>query len=88
VNHRVESTELDSIPREWLNELADSGGLCESCGGVHIPDIDTAILALTAQREANVDVPHCTCSKCRTCVGFRLAVESIARSRQPNEEMT
>jgi hypothetical protein len=86
VEQKVEASEMHFIPEEWLKELAASGAICEVCGGVHVPDIDTAILALTAQQETGVEVPYCTCDGCRVCEAFRTAVASLAREHQLRED--
>jgi hypothetical protein len=86
VEHKVEDTQAESIPQEWLKELAASGAICEVCAGVHIPDIDTALLALTAQRETGIEIPYCTCEECRVCEAFRTAVASLAREHQLRED--
>jgi hypothetical protein len=70
------------IPKELIEELAVNGGVCDQCGGVHVPSIDSAILLLTAERESGIEVPHCSCGQCPVCSGFRTAVNAIARSQQ------
>ena len=67
----------DSIPPDLLEELAASGALCETCGGLHVPDIATAIMAIRGREETRIRLPWCSCD-CRTCNEFR---KSIRRFR-------
>lgn len=75
------------IPEEWLSDLAASGGICVHCGGVHVPNIDTALSAMTAARDTDVEIPYCSCDGCPVCERFRAAIATLARSSQTTEEV-
>jgi hypothetical protein len=72
-----------SISAEAIAELAESGGLCSECGGLHIPRIDVAILAVHAARKSGV-IPFCHCESCPICREFREGLHR-ARSSQPSQ---
>jgi hypothetical protein len=73
-----------NISAEAIAELAESGGLCSECGGLHIPRIDVAILALNAERNSGVKIPFCHCESCPICREFREGLHR-ARSSQPSQ---
>lgn len=66
-----------NISAEAIAELAESGGLCPSCGGIHISRIEVAIIAVNAARESGVAMPNCRCDDCATCRPFREAVRQV-----------
>lgn len=66
-----------SISAEAIAELAESGGLCADCGGLHISRIEVAIIAVNAARESGVKIPNCRCGDCKTCLPFRNAVREV-----------
>lgn len=68
---------MSEIPEESLKELVQSGAVCATCSGIHIPDIDAAIFASTAATESGVRLPVCSCETCGVCRPFREAVEKI-----------
>jgi hypothetical protein len=83
----TERSDRERIPKEWLVDLAASGAICDVCAGIHLPNIETAIVALTAQRESDFDVPYCSCEGCKVCEGFRVAVEAMAQSPSLTREL-
>jgi len=58
------------MDQKQLHRLAEGGGLCHTCGGVHTPKVDQAILAAAA------GLPACNCS-CSICAKFNTAVKDI-----------
>jgi hypothetical protein len=66
-----------TISAEAIAELAESGGLCSECGGLHISRIEIAIIAVNAARESGVDLPTCRCETCGTCRAFRQTIREI-----------
>ena len=64
-----------------VRDLAAAGALCESCGGMCVPTITVAILALNAAREVGFQVPWCVCAECPACRPFHEAVVAHAASR-------
>lgn len=74
-----------SIRQHDLDELAASGALCVDCGGVCVPDVDTAIILNQAARQARVEIPRCTCiDRCPVCKSFHAAITAFVR-RGDNE---
>jgi hypothetical protein len=65
-----------SISADAIAALAESGGLCAECGGIHISRIEVAIIAVNAARESGVSMPTCRCD-CATCRPFREAVREV-----------
>ena len=61
-----------------IQRLAKSGGLC-ACGGVHVPQLDYAILA------SLTDLPFCECEDCRICAPVREALEAL-QAETANED--
>ncbi len=62
-----------------LTQLAKAGGICD-CGGVHITNIDQALLAVQAA------LPFCEC-ECPICEPFASALERIIRqNHEPNAD--
>lgn len=72
-----------SITDKALQELAASGALCSDCGGLCLPSIEVAIVAVHAARAANVNIPFCTCLECRACRPLRDALDRLAIERPP-----
>jgi len=66
-----------SISAEAIADLAESGGLCAECGGVHVQRIEVAILLVNAARESGVTIPACRCGSCPVCTPFRNAVRAV-----------
>ena len=64
---------------QTVRDLAEAGAICESCGGVHIPDIDTAILA----QDSNLH--WCDCEACQPCAEFRAALLRL-RDQKPETD--
>jgi hypothetical protein len=58
----------------WLRELAETGAICETCGGIHLISIEVAILAIDA------DLPGCECVECRPCEKLRNALGPLAEA--------
>ena len=56
------------MDQQHLRELAEAGGLCDGCGGVHTPRIEHAILA------DHADPPLCDCEDCPICRPVREAL--------------
>ena len=81
-------TPPDSIPEEWVRELAAAGALCEKCGGLHIVSMDQLVIALHAHKTPRVTVPWCTCAEeCPTCAPFLTKVgPAIAALQRDHEE--
>ena len=74
-----------SISAEAIAELAESGGICPECGGLHISRIEVAIIAVSAARESGVKMPTCRCEKCKTCRPFREALRAVmTTARSPS----
>jgi hypothetical protein len=72
-----------SISAEAIAELAESGGLCADCGGLHIGRIEVAIIVVNAARQSGVELPTCHCNDCSVCRPFHdavLAMRTAARS--------
>jgi hypothetical protein len=65
------------IPEEAVSELVASGAVCPDCGGVHIGDVEAAILTLSASEESGVKIPWCSCETCGLCRPFREALETL-----------
>ena len=57
-----------------LKDAIAGGAICSVCGGVHVPDIDTAITVLAAEGDG-AEVPCCDCD-CAVCAPF---AERVAR---------
>lgn len=69
-----------------LDELAASGALCTECGGVCVPDVETAITLHHAARHAGVEIPRCTCvDRCPVCKPFHTAITALAEKERTNE---
>jgi hypothetical protein len=66
-----------STSAEAIAALAESGGICPECGGLHISRIEVAIIAVNAGRESGVTIPTCRCDACETCRTFRQAVRQV-----------
>jgi hypothetical protein len=66
----------DQVERS-LRELAEAGGLCEHCGGLHVPDVDTAIPS------TKTDLPWCDCVECQPCAAFRETLLKLKRGELP-----
>ena len=65
-----------------LDELAASGALCTECGGVCVPDVETAITLHHAARHARVEIPRCTCvGRCPVCKPFHTALAALKREK-------
>ena len=58
------------MDQRTLKELAEAGGLCETCGGVHTRRIEQALIALEAQ------MPVCDCD-CAICKPLREAIQRL-----------
>jgi hypothetical protein len=69
---------MPEIPLTALKELADSGAICEGCGGLHVAAIETAIIASTIATTTGAPIPRCGCRRCPVCRSFREAVERLA----------
>ena len=65
-----------------LRELAEAGAICQGCGGVHTPDIDTAIIGLAAEDVGGRKIPWCRCEDCKLCAPLREAVAAVARESE------
>jgi hypothetical protein len=61
-----------------VRDLAEAGGICETCGGLHVPDIDTALLS------ARTDFEWCDCEGCAPCAAFR---ETLLKLRDEPEDL-
>lgn len=57
--------------QDTIRELAEAGGICEACGGLHVPDVDTALLSL------RTDLPWCDCEGCQPCAAFHAALTKL-----------
>lgn len=64
-----------------LRELAESGALCELCGGVCVPSISVAILLTHAATDSGQRIPWCQCPECRVCAPLREAVLRLRRKK-------
>ena len=58
-----------------LKDAIAGGAICSVCGGLHVPNIDTAIHVLAAE-EDGTSVPWCECEDCPVCTPF---AERVAR---------
>lgn len=67
------------MDQKRLRQLAEGGGICHKCGGVHTPKVDQAILASAA------GLPACDCS-CSVCAKFHAAVEEIMEPETDMED--
>ena len=65
----AESMTEPAFPEHELRELIAAGGVCERCGGLHIPNIEAALLAPKG-------LPWCNC-ECSICGPFREAVHEL-----------
>ncbi len=54
-----------------IQALAQAEGLCHSCGGLHILNVEIAILARVAE------LPWCLCDGCQVCSPFRRELDSV-----------
>lgn len=69
--------EFHEIPQAALKELADSGAICNGCGGLHVASTDTAIIASSIAQTTGTKIPWCDCPECPVCKKFREAVGRI-----------
>jgi hypothetical protein len=67
------------MDQKRLRQLAEGGGICHKCGGVHTPKVDQAILAAAA------GLPVCDCS-CAICAKFHAAVSEVMRPETGMED--
>lgn len=65
---------------QHLIVLAEAGGLCHVCGGVHAARIDAALLASAA------NLPTCDCDACELCGGLREQLAALANADVPHVE--
>src|SRR5438045_9201073 len=72
-NDHEGDSELD---RDSGRELAESGALCSTCGGLCIATIEIGIIALSTRNQTGVGIPFCECDDCATCQPLN---ETIAR---------
>lgn len=72
---------MNEIPHLAMKELAESGSLCETCGGLHVTNMDTALLSLSIGERNGAKLPWCSCEECPSCSRFRHAVEDVLASR-------
>jgi len=66
-------TDATSDHQQMVRDLAEAGGICETCGGLHVPDIDTALLAI------RTDFAWCDCAECQPCMAFREILLTLRR---------
>jgi hypothetical protein len=64
-----------------LVRAAENGALCEVCGGVHVPDVDTAILMSAAEEKLKKEIPQCDC-ECELCRPFREELEAFVAEEE------
>ena len=57
-------TSDDRLYSADIQALAQAGGLCPTCGGVHALNIEIAILSRVAE------LPLCLCDGCQVCTPF------------------
>ena len=60
-----------------LEELANTGALCEDCGGLHVGGIETAIIALHTVEKSGAKLPWCSCPDCPICGDFRAGLRKF-----------
>ena len=64
-----------------IEELARSGGLCVSCGGLHVAFIEHALLGSLVN-----DLPFCECEDCQICERVRNALDALEVEDTEEEE--
>lgn len=64
-----------------LKDAITGGAICSVCGGLHVPNIDTAITVLAAEGDG-AEVPCCDCD-CAVCAPF---AERVARIEMEQED--
>src|SRR5262249_23381879 len=68
-----------AVSPEAVRELAESGAICETCSGIHIPDVTSGILLVRLPRERRP--PICNCPGCEICQPLRERRGSLKEKR-------